>query len=614
MRILNHDITRDPKVNLGPIQMNKLGPTVVLAGPNGAGKSRLFKMLKTWNERFETEAHLADLLKQYQTRLDMFLSGTNLSVPHPPVHVEQTRKSIAEIIQRIQTRRMVSLTADTKPVIVPFVPTKLNITDPNGMPPQDALAASKNVEALGIGHLPAGTFAYLQVLQNRKREATHPDHTISREEDNRAVAEYNRLESLVRKFLNTGITRSPNGEAELFGMPLGKCGLSDGQKVMLELCVAIHAQGASLNDLILFMDEPENHLHPAALLDLVEAIQAQLVNGQLWIATHSVSLLSHFDPTCIWWMVDGTVQHAGSKPEMVLKGLVGEGERIEKLGDFLGLPAALATNNFAYQCLLPPAVVGADDQDPQTCQIRRVIETYRPNDMLRILDFGAGRGRLVSAFRDGVAAVEKVAARIDYRAFDVAAELREECEAAITRLYGNSDKRYFDSEKQLRAVLDPQSVGVVVMCNVLHEIDPMEWMHLFAQDGMIRQLLRPDGFLLIVENLEMRVGEKAHQRGFLVLDTGDLRRLFEITEKDTGFLADDARNDGRLKAHLIPCACLGRATTDTLRDTLKQMRHLAMEEIKTLRGEPPSYKNGRKHAYYVQQLANSQLALAIMGA
>lgn len=499
------------------------------------------------------------------------------------------------------------------PSIVHFVPKDVNLFDPATATPDVLIRKSHAVEKLGIYEIAANTLARIQAVQNRDREARHPISEAPEAEKAKAISTYESLNSLIGRFLGQRLGRDLNGEATLFGFPLGKAPLSDGQRILLQFCVAVHAQADKLSELIVLMDEPENHLHPKAMLDAISAIEKALTNGQLWIATHSVPLLAHFDPDSIWWMHDGTIQHAGSQPEMVLRGLIGDDERIDRLGDFLGLPAALAANNFAHQCLLPPAVVTTGSDDPQTSQIARLLAQYRPGEKMRVLDFGAGRGRLVSALREGATDLEAAKARIDYRALDSSDKYRTECEAAIARLYGSADQRYFTEERDIRAQLDSESVDVVVMCNVLHEIDPLEWLKLFSKGGVIRHLLRPDGFLLVVEDLEMRVGEKAHQRGFLVLDTADLKRLFGILETDSGFKVD-ADRDGRLKAHLIPAAYLHRINAETLRKALEQVKQLAGEEIAKLRRQEASYRNGRRHALHVHQLANATLALEHLGA
>jgi SAM-dependent methyltransferase len=511
---------------------------------------------------------------------------------------------------------MYRLIFDSKeePNFVHFVPKDISLADPNEFTPNNILGRATVVENVGVQFLNENVLARIQVIQNRWWNASHQNATATKDEKEMAIANYKGLCELVERFLGTKVTRSLNDQAQLFGLPIGASQLSDGQKVLLQFCVAIHAQADKLSKLIVLMDEPENHLHPGAMLDAIVEIEKTLTDGQLWISTHSIALLAHFDPDCIWWVEEGTVQHAGSQPEKVLRGLVGDSDRIGKIGDFLGLPASLAVNNFAHQCLLPPAVVANGMDDPQNKQIRQLLEKHRAGETLRIVDFGAGRGRLVSAIRENSSGeIGQTKQRIDYLAYDKSPEFGEGCKAAIARLYGDSNNRYFNEEKILRATIERRSVDVLVLCNTLHEIDPMEWIAMFSKEGIIQWLLKPDGFLLIVEDMEMRVGEKAHQRGFIVLDTADIRALFNIKEKQVGFITDDARKDGRLKAHLVPASCVGNVTGESLKAALRQLKHLAKEEIKKLRQNNPSYRQGRKHAFFVQQFANAELALEVLG-
>lgn len=101
--------------------------------------------------------------------------------------------------------------------------------------------------------------------------------------------------------MNTTIGRTVDGEATLFGFPMGKANLSDGQKILLQFCLVIYSQETALKDLILILDEPENHLHPSVIIETLDRIQKCNSNGQIRIATHSIPLLAHFDPSLIWY-------------------------------------------------------------------------------------------------------------------------------------------------------------------------------------------------------------------------------------------------------------------------------------------------------------------------
>lgn len=408
--------------------------------------------------------------------------------------------------------------------------------------------------------------------------------------------------------------RSVEGDATLFGLPIGQGLLSDGQCILLQFCVAIHSHADRLSELIVMMDEPENHLHPAAMLDAINVIRNHLTKGQLWIATHSLPLLANFDPDCIWWMDEGSLSHAGSSPEVVLKGLLGDTERIEQLENFLGLPAAMAINNFTAQCLLTPTVVMTGSEDKQLQQIQKALLGLKQADKpLSVLDVGAGRGRLISAL---AATLPDTAQALDYLAFDPSTIYKQECEDAIARCYaGEAKQRWFGSLDDLKVRHSGKSMDVVVMCNVLHEIDPSLWLNdLFGPHGIVGHFLADNGYLLIVEDTEMRIGEKAHDKGFLVLNTGNLRTLFAIKADDHGFRSETQQN-GRLIATLIPAECICRATRETLMTTLGEVKHEASQKIRVLRQDEKStsYRNGRKLAFHLQQFANAALTVEAMG-
>jgi predicted ATPase len=84
-----------------------------------------------------------------------------------------------------------------------------------------------------------------------------------------------------------------DANATVFGKPLADSGLSDGQKVLIQFAVALHAQKGKLDNTVFIMDEPENHLHPSALVEFFDALGEVANNSQFWIATHSVPLLAY---------------------------------------------------------------------------------------------------------------------------------------------------------------------------------------------------------------------------------------------------------------------------------------------------------------------------------
>jgi SAM-dependent methyltransferase len=294
---------------------------------------------------------------------------------------------------------------------------------------------------------------------------------------------------------------------------------------------------------------------------------------------------------------------------MVLTGLLGDEERRGRLASFLDLPFALASDRFTAECLVPPGVADFKTSDPQTDQIRTFLERlHKGTDPLRILDFGAGKGRLASELAEKWDSEEK-RRQLDYIAYDSSKKDADECANAIARLHGNADNRLFHDATALRAHYDEGSFHVVVMCNVLHEVPPADWSDLFGPKGKITRLLRPDGFLLVVEVQQLPYGERAHQNGFLVLDGAQLRKLFAISESDSSGFVVDARRDDWLKAHLISQPLLARFDLTTKLAALKDLSSTASDRILELQRKEPNYHNGRLYGFWVQQFANAELAL-----
>lgn len=598
------------------IDMKRIGDVVLLAGKNGSGKSRILQKIKYANDikqRAESTQKQFKIMTQQLTE-----SGMNPdTINNLKTTSTDTNGELKELISNFlhyKNRVHTVIETDSDIVrVIEFVPKNLKLSISSFLTPRELKAKADNIDRAGMSELAEGTTPKIQTIQNRWFHATHPLTSISDEDKKLAIDDYKNLQYLIEKFLNTTLKRNVNNEAMLFDLPLDeKANLSDGQIILLQFCLAIFSQKAQLKDIILILDEPENHLHPSVIIDTISRIQENLINGQIWIATHSIPLLAHFDSSNIWYVDKGTVSYAGDIPEIVLESLLGNEEEIAKLQDFINLPAQLAINKYAFECLFLPSAISTGRDDPQGFQIRETITSISDGKKLKILDYGAGKGRILSNiiehWNKPISTLEE---EIEYIAFDEYPTDELICREVIRTGYSSDNNRYFNSLTELRSHYDTGSFDVLLMCNVLHEIHPNQWLNLFRANGDITTLLSPSGKLVIVEDMQIPIGEKAHEAGFIVFNTEQLKELFKITEKDKeqGF-SYDAKKEGRLKAHIIPKDCLSRITHESKVAALESLHKLAITEILSIRNEGTTYKNGKIHSYWVQQLANTTIALS----
>ncbi len=379
---------------LQEIDMPRLGRYVALAGKNGAGKSRLLSVLE----------------QQVMTRSEAILKVPNLrqeirdceqSIQQNPAHpaiskwekqIDQRQQQLKNILERVVANEQAQFKA------LRFVPKNLNLDDPRQQSSQTLSDRSSAASNAPIESYQTHCLPYIQKLQNRWWSVTHQGYFGDLEEKEAAIAAYEKLNALTLALLGVPLDRNADDDATIFQKPLADAALSDGQKVILQFVVALHAQKGTLDNTVFILDELENHLHPSAVIDLLNKLDEVAPTSQIWIATHSVSLLAciaHKDPMALWYMEDGRATHAGRHPERVLQGLLGNEERIGQLHSFTGLPAQLAAVNYAVESLLPPKTVGIEKGDPQIRQITRLLEAQTNSRALAVLDFGAGQGRLL---------------------------------------------------------------------------------------------------------------------------------------------------------------------------------------------------------------------------
>jgi ABC-type cobalamin/Fe3+-siderophores transport system ATPase subunit/SAM-dependent methyltransferase len=552
---------------LEDIKMRCLNRIVILAGANGSGKSRLLRRIINGGNPANQQ--------------NIWGEGYKFDSPQPLSPIN-------------------------------FVSKTLQFTDPATIPKDSIIQTAQGATSPGIDNIATSIHVYIQHIQDRWWNSSHQwnrEEELIRDEANE---NYQLLNKLIKTVLGESLERDSNDNTMLFNSPIAKAQLSDGQIALLQWCTALHAQGKGLAELILLMDEPENHLHPESMIETLDRIIEANKNGQIWIATHSVPLIAalyknHSSDVSLYFMDKGKVSFASEQPDKVLNSLMGGESNIAALREFIDLPEILAFNRFAAQCLLRPGV--SSNSSPNDRQIQIVASGIDSSESIRkMLDFGCGKGRLLESLfaKFGL----NLSNQLDYVGCDNSDDNYELCQKVISKIYKDNKNRWFNNRQELPKDYPRQQFDRVVLCNVLHEIAPKEWIKLFSKDNIISSSLKDSGDLLIIEDYLMPQGEYAHEFGFIVLNTESLKSLFAAGDGKDKIIVEPERED-RIKGHFVPKHLLANVSAITIKNALLLAQSNAKEKIEEIRsGENHDYKAGRAHAFWVQQYANTTLALA----
>ncbi len=489
--------------------ISRLPELAIFTGPNGGGKSRLLRLIA--GQAPAQNAALSQFRRQIQTSQrarDQILTRLKTNIGSPTE--DNLRKQIENIDQQIrqlehQTSTQATFeydkTLDGQPICLYFAPNITAFSNP------DQLTFGQAASFLNQG----GTLRNIVgSFQNSLLtiQSLVSNYLISRSD----VSQYAETESseLKRKFesfrellnalLGMEITWTAGPAISIDGTPLNQISnnFSQGQKWLLHFATTAYADVTLEDPLVLCIDEPELHLHPAALNQIVDVLKRVLAHGQILIATHSIPLIAYVGYENTWFVSAGAVTYAGRHPEVIIRGLVGGPAGVHKLKSLLDEPDAAAVSRFAFESLLSPTVVAAKSHDPQGKQILRSLDAKRVTlgRPVRVLDYGAGKGRLLDIADDEIG--NELPSLFDYKAFDPTPENADICRATIARVYGSADGRYFSAKSGIAETLAGQQFDVTVLCNVVHEISPLDWRGEFS---FIGTLLEEGGEMLIVEDL-----------------------------------------------------------------------------------------------------------------
>lgn len=620
-----------------PLRLKQLGKTVVLAGENGSGKSRLLRLLAQLVEKqmepntLETEvtnlrlqegylasskeqlafqkANLASAAAEEKQKITDLLAGTEKQIGIHSIEVKKHKKNLlaAQIL------------GSKKHTLVRLVPQVAKLSDPGTEILNKVMQLADDLKIIGNTNSEKSAPAYMLRVKQAAQTAYVNRRKLNQDELTPQEIAENTLHDLLATLLGSEVVveLEDSSRLKINGSDMSKEILSPGQQILFQFGCILHAQGGSLSECIVVMDEPETHLHPAALQEVIDKLRITLAEGQLWIATHSVPLIAHLiadEPGCLWFAEKGRFTRNGRSPERVLKSLMGKGDGAGRLHDFTLQIPQFAALNFSAQCLLEPGVAGPNVADEQTNQIARILED-RFNlaaNRLRILDYGAGRGRLLPTLGNYADARDC----FDYYAYDKYSTNRKECEREIASFYKmDQPQRYLNTLSR-----DPgiEPFHIVVMCNVLHEIDPDTWLELFGKTGSLDRILASNGTVLFVEDYGINMGERAHRYGFLLLDKMELSALFGIEEVDwkaerfVRVTSAEEKYKDRLTAFLVDRECMTRVSVESQRKAIAALKERMYENlVEMLEDEPQigvmSGEKGRAYARASQLFVNASV-------
>lgn len=388
-----------------------------------------------------------------------------------------------------------------------------------------------------------------------------------------------------------------------------KAFLSPGQQYLLRIAVACYCNEVN-DDLLFILDEPELHLHPQALIELIETLRLKFPEAQLWISTHSLALISYLTvvdfSTTVLCLENGKITELRSDSTELLNGLVGGKENQFAIRQLFALPFEYTCNKFAAECNSPPDTLSASGHDPQTSMIQLCEGNL-------VLDFGAGKGRF---FEELAWINADLASKITYFAYDVSNEHSEKCKRIMNK-YGSTDRNYYNDWNSVVKVIGKKA-DYVLLVNVLHEINPIDWKDVFNK---IQQVLKESGKLIIVERDELTVGETPlngetpYDSGYYVLTEGGAKILFGAEH----CAVERHRSRKKIVKYLVDSEGLNVDDSQVV-DCIKEIRNNSYQIIKQIkssvkpvgidtRDDKTKFNDGISLAFHSHQYTNAALWL-----
>lgn len=376
---------------------------------------------------------------------------------------------------------------------------------------------------------------------------------------------------------------------------------SPGELMIFYFCLFLfYLEHVRQSRLILIIDEPEQHLHPKALVDLIKVIKNTVAVSQLWIASHSLFLLPLFQFEQLVYIKQNKILTLNRNTyKDIYNDLVGL-ENVD-MYDLLRSVECWSYYQFiAENFLLPTSKDTVNNHDEQFRKLLSSLQGKRSSRPLDLLDFGAGKLRIWECFKLEVPGEIARAEILRYSAYEPYPDDDFVCPGDVS-FYTKAGSLPRDRH------------DIVVLMNVLHEIDPRAWPDTLR---LIYDLLREDGVVVFLEVLYLTKGEQPYgDAGYLLLQEPETKALFphaapvSIHEKD------------KSNCWIIPRKDLETVTLGMVADTIgllennceRQLEQLDKQRIKLAQNsntlERTEIKTtARQYAFLAQQYINAHIA------
>jgi hypothetical protein len=383
--------------------------------------------------------------------------------------------------------------------------------------------------------------------------------------------------------------------------------MSPGERVLFSLSIFIFFLSnvyGEKSKFIIILDEPELHLHTKALLNFISLLRKNEIYEELWIASHSYSLIPLFKFDNLIYIENGCIKKRSSKlyPD-IYNDLIGFEH--EDLYDFLVSLSNWEYYDFIAECFCPPMPKSSSSpRDTQFLQFISAIEQIALKRPLRVLDYGGGKGRIGSCLRSQHESHPEISLL-----YSIEYDIYEPYPDGETPVWYN--KLYTD----YKDLLFDQKYDVIVLMNVLHEIDVLDWREEFSQ---IYPLLSTSGYLFFVEAMPLSHGEQPYgASGYIVLDIKQLEILFG---KQCLIPVEYRGEKSKSQCCLIKKEALANITDKRIVDCLESLKEETFtrlkeeneKRIKIAHNKHPAQSKGlspRNYGYYSQLYINTIFAL-----